>query len=147
MQSKRWESNPLSGQESDEAGKRESLTAEQEAQAAYWLEITEKELREAAKNKPAQAEIERAAAEVEALLAEWLTPEKLEPLQAIETAAEAAASPERQTAKQALTEILSRIKILETTLPAAEIDQLMKRHRILSRAVGVINSGRVDHSR
>ena len=124
------------------------LPAERADQAAYWLEVIQQE--QAAERRdgksPEQIETEKLMSEIGAFFEEWLATEKLEMLNAIKGEAEAEASPERAAAKLALRETLKRIKVLKE-LSFDGVDGLMAKHRILSRAVGMINKGLVDHTR
>jgi hypothetical protein len=116
-----------------------TLTDAQEAQAAHWLAQIEAE--QAAVEKPEQTETEKAREELGAIFDEWLVPEKLAPLHALETQAEAMADPLRKEAKAALAKITPRLKLLGDPV------DLTEKYRELSRAVGMINSGKVDHTR
>jgi len=127
----------------------DQLTPEEEEQAKYWLEQTEKEIAAERREKksPELAESEKMVSELKEIFDTWLVPEKLELLNALKSEAEAMASPERTEAKLALAEILKRIKALKKLLPGDAVDDLMDKFRVLSRAVGMINSGLCDHNR
>lgn len=90
---------------------------------------------------------EAALAELATTFEAWLVPEKLEPLHKLETQAEAMADPLRKEAKLALNTITARLKELERVLPTEEYDALVEKYRTLSRAVGMLNGGKVDHAR
>ncbi len=132
--------NLESGMTNSEATK-DVLTPEQEAQADYWMAQIEKEMASAAEKSPEQIEKEKVRTELKEIFAVWLVPEKLEPLHALTTQAEALADPLRKEAKLALGEMLKRIHALGDPV------DLMEQYKILSRAVGMINSGLVDHTR
>lgn len=125
------------------------MTPEMDDQAAYWLEMIAQEEAEAREKTkaPEEEEKERAALELNQLFEEWLVPEKLEPLHAITDEQEARTSPERAAAKDVLAEILKRTRLLAEFMTREELEPLMEKHRVLSRAVGMINSGVVDHTR
>ncbi len=116
----------------------EALSPPQQELANYWLQKI------AAEEQPTvleQTEVEKAAAELETLFDTWLSPETLAGLHALVTETEAMASPLRTEAKVALKAILERMKKLEET------PERFKKYKALSRAVGIINSGLVDHTR
>ena len=117
----------------------EQLTPEQEAQAAHWLAQIEKEA--ATEKPPEQEEKDKAAAELQEIFDAWLVPEKLEPLHALTTQAEAMASGLRKEAKAALATITTKMKIV------GETDELLEKYQTLSKAVGMISGGLVDHTR
>lgn len=119
----------------------EALTPAQKEQAEYWLRTIASEKQPVA---PEQTEQQKALAELETLFDAWLSPEKLAELHAIVTEAEAMASPLRTEAKLALRAILERVKKQEGTPEHAEC---LRKYRLLSKAVGIINSGLVDHTR
>lgn len=122
----------------------EKLSPEQEEQAKHWMEQTRKELEAKSQEKRMEpAENERILSELKEIFETWLIPEKLNPLIALKTEVEAMASPERKEAKLVLAEIQNRIK----TLSGVPIEALKEKYRVLSRAVGIINSGLVDHTR
>mgnify|MGYP007047043730 CR=1 FL=1 len=70
-------------------------------------------------------------------------------LLSIEGGAEAKASPERQAAKADLAPIVALLRQLsaKTEVLSNESDSMRQRYKKLSQAVGMINSGRVDHTR
>ncbi len=65
------------------------------------------------------------------------------------TPAEAPNHPTREPARKSLINIVTALKVLkeETNIPEDEYDALNTRYRQLSRAVGIINNGVVDHTR
>ena len=116
----------------------EGLPSEQAEQAKLWLGRVEIEERAKA-SEPAN--IERAPSELQNILDIWLAPEKLDALHAITTQEEAMTSPLRTEARLALAVILREVKMLGVN------SELQKKYKILSRAIGMINSGSVDHNR
>lgn len=125
-------------QKEKSAKKIEALVAkippEEVEQAEHWLLHIEVEVRTKA-TMPADKEI--APSELEKIFDIWLTPEKLDALHAITTQEEAMTSPLRKEARLALAVILK----LSCT------SEHQKKYKMLSRAVGMINSGSVDHTR
>lgn len=125
------------------------LSPEEEDQAAYWLEMMAAESAEKKRTEkiPEPTEGEKAVSELNEIFDVWLAPEKLEALHALSTEAEAVENPLRAEAKLALGEILKRINLAKKSLPGSETDPLMAKYKLVSRAVGVINRGLVDHTR
>jgi hypothetical protein len=124
----------------------EKLSPEQEEQAKYWLEVIEKETVARQEKNPEQLEIEKKESVLMEIFETWLVPEKLDALHELKTQAEAMTNPLRKEAKAALCEITKII------IPRGEefkplFDKYLQQYRILSRAVGMINSGMVDHTR
>ncbi|OIO52247.1 hypothetical protein COY93_04455 [Candidatus Uhrbacteria bacterium CG_4_10_14_0_8_um_filter_58_22] len=143
MESRKSESHQETGLEAGKAAgpvvAHEQLTPEQEEQARFWLEkIREGQLVEKSLEP---AEKEKIASEIEVFFETWLVPEKLGPLLALETQAEALASPLRAEAKEDLAGILRRIILL------GKLKEFMENYMTLSKAVGIINGGVVDHVR
>ena len=116
----------------------EVLSSEQREQAEYWLKITEQE--NAAKPSE-QLDEEKTRAELNEIFEVWLTSERLEPLRALTTQAEAVANPLRREAKEALERIVERINKLDRP------PELLEKYKKLSRAVGIMSGGVVDHTR
>jgi hypothetical protein len=116
----------------------EELTPEQMDHAAHWLQqmAVEAEEKRLTEKHPEPTELERTQVELNELFEAWLTPEKLEALHALTTEAEAMESPLRAEAKLALAEIKKRMD------PTTK-----EKYNLLSRAVGIINGGKVDHTR
>lgn len=142
------EKNHALQQEQEKAAREKQ---EQDELAEYWL----KQMAAEPQPKPPElTEKERAVVELNELFEIWLTPEVLEKLNGISTEAQALArlnpnatetekqlSQFRKDANTALGEIQKRLKIL------GEPDDLMQKRKLLSRAVGMINKGLVDHTR
>ncbi len=86
-------------------------------------------------------------AELESLLEPFMTEEMLATLNAVETEEEAMSSEDRTVARQALTPIFALLKFIgnQTNVPAETYGHLYDAFQTLSRAVGTINRGRVDH--
>ena len=86
--------------------------------------------------------------EFEELLIPLLKEEILGVLNAIETEEEALNSKERESAKKALIPIVDKIKFLDrrTNITEDELDELRKKYKIISDAVGFINGGKVNHN-
>ncbi len=65
------------------------------------------------------------------------------------THAEAEKLPERQRARLRLRPIEALLKLLreETNIPQDVHESLQKRYKYISHAIGVINNGKVDHTR
>lgn len=57
--------------------------------------------------------------------------------------------PLRDPAKEALKPIFEKLKALKdgSTITGAELDELTAKWKVLSRAVGMVNKGMVDHTR
>jgi 16S rRNA C967 or C1407 C5-methylase (RsmB/RsmF family) len=126
----------------------DALTALEQEQADHWLmQEAQEEVMRAAEKSPEQAEKERLVAEVEALFETWLAPEKLEHLNGLTEEAEAMADPVRTEAKLALKELLTRKKKLVDVLPAKDISEIDEKRTRIGKAVGMINGGKVDHTR
>lgn len=89
------------------------------------------------------------AEEFEELLAPLLKEEILGVLNAIKTEEEALNSEEREFAKKALTPLVDKMKFLDrrTNISEEELEELRKKYKIISHAVGFINRGKVDHNR
>ena len=87
--------------------------------------------------------------ELEAMLALLLKEEILQPLRAIETEEQARNSEERERAKEALVPIFAMLKFLErrTDITGEEYERVEAKCKTVSRAVGMINGGVVDHDR
>ncbi len=87
--------------------------------------------------------------ELEAILAPFMMGDILATLRAVKTEKEALDNTERKSAKQALNLIFSRLKNLkeETNITDKEYDKLYEKYKTLSRAVGMINGGAIDHNR
>lgn len=116
----------------------EKLPPEEVEQAKHWLGRVEVEERAKASMPPSK---EIAPSELQNILDIWLAPEKLDALHAITTQEEAMTSPLRKEARLALAVINKEVKML------GETSELQKKYKILSRAIGIINSGSVDHTR
>ncbi|QQR82571.1 hypothetical protein IPJ70_00440 [Candidatus Campbellbacteria bacterium] len=84
---------------------------------------------------------------IETLFTTFETNHNLELLLAIQTEKEAMESSERSAAKKDLSLILSQLKTLGTgtTITTEQLLELHKKYDTLSRAVGIINSGRLNH--
>jgi len=65
------------------------------------------------------------------------------------TPAEAPRNTVRESARLALIPIVAKMNALkkETNIPLEKYDELKERYKILSRAVGMINDNKVDHTR
>ena len=138
-------SKEIADEETEPSG---PLTPEQKDQSAHWLEVIAKEQEIEQQRKALETiAIEKMRSELNTVFDVWLTPEKLDSLHAIKTMAEAIASPLRTEAKLALAEILKCTKAMKDLIQDDEHDALMKKYRVLSQAVGMINSGEVDHTR
>jgi hypothetical protein len=89
------------------------------------------------------------AQEVEAMLSQFMSEPMLAILHLTRTADEAMNSTERTSAKQLRDAVFSKLKILqeETDIPKEEYDKLYEKYLTLSRAIGTINRGVVDHTR
>lgn len=87
--------------------------------------------------------------ELEAMLILHLREEVLVVLDTIKTKEEALNSQKRKSVKDALIPILEKLTVLreKTNITDDQYDKLYEKYKILSRAVGIINSGMVDHSR
>ncbi len=138
--------------EATEAAKVEGsapLSPEEMDQATYWLEQMAKESEEKKRTEKVAepTECETAVSELNEIFETWLAPEKLEALHALSTEAEAVKTPLRAEAKLAMGEILKRINVAKKSLPSSETDPLMAKYKLVSRAVGVISRGLVDHTR
>jgi len=126
-----------------------ALTPEQNRQINDLLkEALDKDAVEQLEKKPVElTENEIITSELGEIFDTWLAPEKLEALNALTTEAEAIINPLRMDAKLVLNIIWKKMKTLGDTLPSAELDALRAKNKILSRAVGMINGGLVDHTR
>lgn len=129
-------------QDAEEATKKEQQRIEDE-QAAHWMAQIAKE--EAAEPKPEPTEKERAVAEAEALLEKWTEAETLAQLNALIEEKEAMESPLRKEAKDALAALTKAKKLLEPD--GKWTSELEARRTRLGNAVGMINRGKVDHTR
>ncbi|SRR6266481_5819965 len=111
------------------------------------LEEEKREMRERPEKKLADSA--PFVGEFEALIAPFMDEKILAGLQAIKTKEEASNSKERDSAKIALFSARTQLTILheKTNITAEEYKKLYEKYSSLSRAVGMINSGRVDHER
>ena len=87
--------------------------------------------------------------EFEELVAPLLKEEALEVLSATKTEEEALHSEERESAKKALIPIVEKMNFLDlrTNITKEELNELRKKYKIITNAVGFINNGMVDHDR
>ena len=87
--------------------------------------------------------------EFEELVAPLLKEEVLEVLRAIKTEVEALFSEERGSAGRALIPIVEKMNFLDlrTNITKEELNELRKKYKIITNAVGFINNGMVDHDR
>jgi hypothetical protein len=87
--------------------------------------------------------------ELEALFLEYITEEILEPLNTIQTEEEARSSAKREAIREPISRMVKMLYTLKhrTAINKVEYDKLYERYMILSRAMGIINNGRVDHDR
>lgn len=87
--------------------------------------------------------------QLEEVIAPFMTENTLFALREIKTEEEALNNEERGSAKKALNPILSQLRNLKekTNITDEEYAKLYEKYKTLSRAVGIINSGAVDHSR
>ena len=87
--------------------------------------------------------------ELEALLAPFMKEDALEALNSLEIEEEARGNEERRSANEALTLIFKKLNFLkdETNISDEKYRDLYVKYKILSRAVGIINNGVVDHKR
>jgi hypothetical protein len=94
---------------------------------------------------------EEETAELEALIANFEQAHDIEGLRAITnlTPEEAPRHPTREPARKDLVPIVGLLNALkeETNIPEEKYEELKARYRNLSRAVGLINGGVVDHTR
>lgn len=111
--------------------------------------------REAAIPKVGGEECEQKVTELDDLLRAFEATHPIQELYAVTEldGKDAALHPEkylvRTTAKRDLIPIAAALKFLKerTTLPSERYEELQARYRYFSRAVGVINNGKVDHAR
>ncbi len=125
------------------------LTPEQAETADYWLKIIEKEKPTFSPEKQREC-----APEIEKLENLFIAFEKehsLEQLLLITdlTPKDAPNHPVREPAKNALKPITALLDVLkrETNITSEKYDELEAKYKILSRAVGMINNNKVDHTR
>jgi len=87
--------------------------------------------------------------ELETMFVAFEQAHPIEDLRSITTEEEASNSEVRESASRELTPIISLLKILGkgTNITSEEYNELDKRYKILSRAVGAISHGLVDHDR
>ena len=108
----------------------------------------EKELRE--RREASLQECGPYVEELEGILAPLLTAESLTLLHSIETEEEAMASLERTFARKARVPILKKLQFLEektTNVTDEQCADLRQKYKILDRAIGTVNGGKVDHTR
>jgi len=117
----------------------ETLSAEEEAQAAHWLAVIEAE--QAAKPPEPKKEEGEISMDLRAKLDIWLDPVILDSLNALTTEKEAMENALRKVAKEAL------IGIHAACVGAKRGSERYNAYVTLSQAVGMINSGKVDHTR
>jgi hypothetical protein len=119
----------------------------QEANVASQLAMYESDSTETAPKREAGPEIEKFENLITAFEADY----PLEELHAITdlTPEEALRHPLREPAKKALNPIVALLNKLkeETDIPSEEYEALKAEYKRLSRAVGMINNGKVDHER
>lgn len=87
--------------------------------------------------------------EFEALVAPYESEQLIGELMAITTVSEALASPERKMVKDALIPILKKLQEIEkkSDISVDKLTELKLKYKRLSQAVGMLNSGGVDHAR
>ena len=124
--------------------KTEDLTPEQIVQAQYWLsQIPE--------TPPPREEIESGLEilEFETMISVHEREGLVRELMAITTLEETLASSSRKLVKDALGPILKKLQDLENKkdISPDKLAELRKRYKNLSQAVGIVNSGKVDHTR
>ncbi len=125
----------------------ELLKEEGEAQLAAWL----KDHPETVITAEARRESGPEVAEFEALIAAFEAKHSLAELHAIIdlTPQEAPQHPVREPARADLVPIVAKLKVLEkeTDIPSEKLGEMKAHYKRLSRAVGMINSNKVDHTR
>lgn len=142
-------------EDSNEEEKKKEQRRIEDEQAEYWLEqIAKEEAARVPEKNPEQVELERTLTEIETIFEHWMDPEKLASLNALESEKDAMESPLRTQAKQALGTLMTKKKWLQTTLPKEKLDKMKEqmdeieaKRAILGKAVGMINGGKVDHTR
>ena len=94
-------------------------------------------------------ETEKNVKDFELLTEAFESEHDMEALYAIETKEQAINSEDREAAKADLPEIVRLLKALrfDGNLSSKKRDEIKDAYRNISRAVGMINSGRVDHTR
>ncbi|MBU1091290.1 hypothetical protein KKA27_00220 [Patescibacteria group bacterium] len=87
--------------------------------------------------------------EFEEILTPLLKEELLELLNNIEIEEEAMENKERESVKEALIPLVEKMNFLKkrTDIGEEEFEKLHEKYKIISRAVGMINGGNVDHNR
>lgn len=87
--------------------------------------------------------------EFEEMVSPLLKEEFLDVLNKLETEEEAKNSQERESAKEALIPLVEKMHFLRdrTDITEEEYGRLHKKYKIISRATGMINGGKVDHAR
>lgn len=151
MKQEKFEINPTAVTGNNEASvvesdrtKLEDLSAEQLAQyEEYMARNSEAPILETKRESGPEI------LEVEALIAKFESEISVEELTMLNTAKEALASPLREKAKEEIKPILKIIQTLkkETNIGPDKLEELEVKYRRLSRAIGMINSGKVDHNR
>ena len=87
--------------------------------------------------------------ELEVQMAPYLMEGTLAVLNEIKTEEEALKIDERRDALDALSFIAQKLRFLDwrTNITDEELEELQKKYKIISKAVGIINGGKVDHNR
>ena len=87
--------------------------------------------------------------EFETMLTPLLKEKLLVALNTLETEEEALNSEERESANKALTPVVTMLKFLKerTNITEEKYNKLQTKYKSISRAVGIINSGKIDHNR
>ncbi len=122
-------------------------TLEQAETADYWLKVIEEEekARTSKEKKECGPEIE----ELEKLFVSFETEHSLTELSLIIDANVAKGNLLRDSAKKALGPITKKLDVLkkETNISLEKYDELEAKYKMYSKAVGMINGGKVDHDR
>jgi len=133
--------------QNEPAAEAQRLKAEKAEYEAYWLSVYAEPLSVPKNLRECGPEV----AEFEALIASFESAHSLSELSAIIdlTGTDAPNHPVREPARLALRPIFVKRNSLkdETNISAAEYERLNAAYIRLSRAVGVINNGKVDHNR
>jgi len=113
------------------------------------FEEEKQELQKKAIEKETKSNSSPLIKDLEAMFEIFLKEELLKNLNAIKTEEEALNSKERDFAKQGLTGMISKLKILGkgTDITNEEYSRMQDNYKILANAVGTINRGMVDHDR
>ena len=87
--------------------------------------------------------------EFEKMVDPLLKEELLVALNKLETEEEAKNSQERKSIKEALISLVEKMNFLKkrTDIGEEEYEKMHEKYKIISRAVGIVNSGMVDHNR